>query len=130
MYKGGEGEALQSMTYAVPHEWLTPARPGAAHAESTLKQTKEDASMAKVRKGDLLSCKACGLVVTVDEACGCATADLIICCNKPMTRGKAAATQAKKKAGAKKPAAKAKPAKKAVAKKAKPAAKKPAPAKK
>ena len=86
--------------------------------------------MAKVKKGDSLSCKACGLVVTVDEACGCATADLIICCDKPMTRGKAAATQAKKKAGAKKPAvkakaaAKAKPAKKAVAKKAKPAAKK------
>ena len=85
--------------------------------------------MAKVKKGDSLSCKACGLVVTVDEACGCATADLIICCDKPMTRGKAAATQAMKKAGAKRPAAKkaapkAKPAKKAVAKKTKPAAKK------
>jgi hypothetical protein len=102
--------------------------PGAVHAESTFQQAKEDGSMAKVKKGDSLSCKECGLVVTVDEACGCATADLIMCCDKPMARGKAAATQAKKKAGAKKPAAKAKPAKAAA--KAKPAAKKPARAKK
>ena len=85
--------------------------------------------MAKAKKGDYLSCNECGLVVTVDEACGCATAD-IICCDKPMVPGKAAANKIKKKAGAKKPAAKkaaakAKPAKKAVAK-AKPAAKKPA----
>ena len=31
--------------------------------------------MAKAKKGDYLSCNECGLVVTVDEACGCATAD-------------------------------------------------------
>ncbi len=93
--------------------------------------------MAKAKKGDLLSCNVCGLVVTVDEACGCASAD-VICCAKPMVPGKAAANRAKKKAGAKKPAAKAaaktKPAKKAAAK-AKPAKKaaakaKPAAAKK
>lgn len=90
--------------------------------------------MAKAKKGDYLSCNECGLVVTVDEACGCATAD-IICCDTPMVPGKAAANRIKKKAAAKKPAvkvkaaAKAKPAKKAAAK-AKPAAKKPAPAKK
>ena len=99
--------------------------------------------MAKAKKGDYLSCSECGLVVTVDEACGCATAD-IICCDTPMVPGKAAANKIKKKAGAKKPAvkakaaAKAKPAKKAAAKakpakvavKAKPAAKRPARAKK
>ena len=90
--------------------------------------------MAKAKKGEYLSCNECGLVVVVDEACGCATAE-VICCDEPMTPGKAAANKAKKKAGAKKPAvkakaaAKAKPAKKAAAK-AKPAAKKPARAKK
>lgn len=90
--------------------------------------------MAKAKKGDYLSCNECGLVVTVDEACGCATAD-IICCGTPMVPGKAAANKIKKKAAAKKPAAKAvkaavkaKPAKAAA--KAKPAAKKPARAKK
>lgn len=76
--------------------------------------------MAKAKKGDLLSCNECGLVVVVDEACGCATA-AVICCDEPMVPGKAAANKAKKKAGAKKPAAKkaaakAKPAKKAAAK--------------
>ncbi len=91
--------------------------------------------MAKAKKGDYLSCNECGLVVTVDEACGCATAD-IICCDTPMVPGKAAANKIKKKAAAKKPAAKAvkaaakaKPAKKTAAK-AKPAAKKLARAKK
>ena len=91
--------------------------------------------MAKAKKGDLLSCNECGLVVVVDEACGCAAAE-VICCDTPMAPGKAAANRAKKKAGAKKPAAKAvakaKPAKAvAKAKPAKAAAKaKPARAKK
>jgi hypothetical protein len=99
-----------------------------------MQQTKEDGSMAKAKKGEYLSCNECGLVVVVDEACGCATAD-IICCDTAMVPGKAAANKAKKKAAAKKPAvkakaaAKAKPAKRAAAK-AKPAAKKPARAKK
>jgi hypothetical protein len=102
---------------------------------------KEEVSMAKAKKGDYLSCDACGLVVVVDEACGCAVAE-VICCDKPMAPGKAAANRAKKKAGAPKPAAKAvkaakaKPAKAAAkakpvkAAKAKPAAKKPVQAKK
>ncbi len=99
--------------------------------------------MAKAKKGEYLSCNECGLVVVVDEACGCATAE-VICCDTPMAPGKAAANKAKKKAAAKKPAvkakaaAKAKPAKKTAAKakpakaaaKAKPAAKKPARVKK
>ena len=89
--------------------------------------------MAKAKKGDYLSCNECGLVVTVDEACGCATAE-VICCDEPMAPGKAAANKAKKKAGAKKPAVKAKAAAKAkpakAAAKAKPAAKKTARAKK
>jgi len=93
--------------------------------------------MAKVKKGDALNCEVCGLVVVVDEACGCAAAE-VICCEQPMAKGKSAA---KKKPAAKAVAAPAKIAKKAAAKatlkkvnaktqaktaaKAKPAAKKP-----
>jgi hypothetical protein len=98
--------------------------------------------MAKAKKGDYLSCDVCGLVVVVDEACGCAAAE-ILCCDKPMGKGKPAVKKmpaAKTvKASAKKPGkavAKAAPVKvnakksaKTVAK-AKPAAKKPTQAKK
>ena len=76
--------------------------------------------MAKVKKGDLFSCDACGLVVTVDEACGCATSE-IICCDEPMRKGKPAA--AKTKAAPKKTVTAKKAAPKKVAAK-KPAAKK------
>ena len=117
---------------------INPGQAVVTQAGSTLQQTKEDVSMAKAKKGEYLSCDECGLVVVVDEACGCAVAE-VICCGEPMGTGKAAANRAKKKAGAKKPAAKAvKAPAKAVAKakpakavaKAKPAAKKPARAKK
>ena len=79
--------------------------------------------MAKVKKGDVFSCSACGLIISVDEACGCVTSDLI-CCDEPMLKGKAAAAKAKSAKTAKPaPAAKSvkgKPAapKKPVAKKA------------
>ncbi|MHB8770429.1 MAG: hypothetical protein ACYC7J_05485 [Syntrophales bacterium] len=82
--------------------------------------------MAKAKKGDYLSCNVCGLVVTVDEACGCASAD-VICCKKPMASGKVAAKKAKMAAAAKPAKAAAKKPVKAAAKK--PAAKKPAKAK-
>ncbi len=35
-------------------------------------------------KGNQLQCDACGLVVTIDEECGCAMCD-IICCGEEMT---------------------------------------------
>jgi hypothetical protein len=97
--------------------------------------------MAKVKKGDVLRCGVCGLAVVIDEACGCGAATEILCCSKPMAKGKKAAAAAKapakvaakKAAPAKKPAAKKAAPAKAVAKKAapakKPAAKKAAPAK-
>ncbi|MEN6318537.1 MAG: hypothetical protein ABFD82_07245 [Syntrophaceae bacterium] len=94
--------------------------------------------MAKLKNGDLLTCQVCGLVVVVDEACGCAVGEVICCEDNPMVKGKAAAAKAKKKAlpttaakpaavkkavkgkaaaPAKKPAAKAKPAAKKAGKK-------------
>ncbi len=79
--------------------------------------------MAKAKAGDLLSCLECGLVVAVEDPCGCGATE-IICCDVPMAKGKLAAGKAKKKAIAKPAApskAKAKaaaPAPKAPAKKA------------
>jgi hypothetical protein len=77
--------------------------------------------MAKMKQGDLLSCSACGLVVTVDELCGCAET-VLVCCDQPMVKGKAAANKAKKKMVAK-PAKKTAPKKVASKSSAKRAAK-------
>jgi hypothetical protein len=52
--------------------------------------------MAKTRQGDLLSCSACGLVVTVDEVCGCVET-VVVCCDQPMAKGKLAAAKARNK---------------------------------
>ncbi len=44
------------------------------------------------KKGEKYACEDCGLVVTVDDECGCAACD-IVCCDKPMKK----VTKAKKK---------------------------------
>ena len=41
-------------------------------------------SKKKVKKGDVYKCGVCGLVVTVDETCGCVDTCDIICCEKQM----------------------------------------------
>jgi hypothetical protein len=51
--------------------------------------------MVKAKKGDLLSCEVCGLIVTVDEI-GLDMAE-ISCCKMDMAKGKPAADKAKKK---------------------------------
>ncbi|MCX8182343.1 MAG: hypothetical protein N3D12_04435 [Candidatus Methanomethyliaceae archaeon] len=40
-------------------------------------------------KGDMYKCEECGLVVVVEDPCGCATVDLI-CCEVPMKKVKKA----------------------------------------
>jgi len=76
--------------------------------------------MAKAKQGDLFSCGECGLIVVVDQACRCASTELI-CCEQPMAKGKLAADRARKKAAADPPksgcASKKAPAKKAPEKK-------------
>lgn len=49
-----------------------------------------------VAKGDSYSCGVCGIVVTVDEACGCAEVCDIVCCGEPMKPKKAKSKAAKK----------------------------------
>lgn len=55
---------------------------------ATRKQTQEKKSLAKgnARKGESYSCQSCGLVVSVDEDCGCVEACEIMCCDMPMKR--------------------------------------------
>ncbi len=43
----------------------------------------------RVAKGASYSCEVCGLVVSVDETCGCVEACDIICCGEPMKEKKA-----------------------------------------
>jgi hypothetical protein len=87
-------------------------------------------SMAKLKKGDLLTCEVCSLVVVVDEACGCAVGEIICCKEQAMVKGKAAAAKAKNKpttkAAAKPAAAKAGKGKTVAVAKAAPAKAKPA----
>jgi hypothetical protein len=63
--------------------------------------------MAK-KKGEKYECGECGLVVVVEDECGCDECE-IICCETPMKKVRA---PAKKAAAKKKPAPKKKPAKK------------------
>jgi len=37
-----------------------------------------------VKKGSKFACSTCGLVVSVDEVCGCVEACDIVCCGAPM----------------------------------------------
>lgn len=48
----------------------------------TGKKTKQ------VKPGDKLTCSVCGLMITIDEACGCVDMCDIICCGKQMDLSK------------------------------------------
>jgi len=50
----------------------------------TQKKGTKKVSKKGVKKGDAYKCSVCGLVVTVDEVCGCIDACDIICCEKAM----------------------------------------------
>ncbi len=53
------------------------------------------ARKATVAKGDGFECEVCGLMMVVDEECGCVEAHEIICCSQPMKQKKARAKAAK-----------------------------------
>jgi hypothetical protein len=60
--------------------------------------SEEDRFLAS-KKGEKYKCEECGLVVVVEDACGCDACD-IVCCSAPMKPVKAAA-KAKPKSKAK-----------------------------
>ena len=37
-----------------------------------------------MKKGEKLECRTCGLIVSVDEVCGCMDLTHVTCCGKPM----------------------------------------------
>ena len=41
-------------------------------------------SKKAVKKGDRFGCHVCGMVVSVDETCGCVDTCDLICCDEPM----------------------------------------------
>ena len=43
-------------------------------------------SKAKVKAGEQYKCSVCGLVVSVDEACGCVETCDIVCCDTQMKK--------------------------------------------
>jgi hypothetical protein len=49
------------------------------------------------KKGDKYKCEECGLIVLVEDPCGCETCELV-CCSEPMKPVKAAKAKAKPKA--------------------------------
>jgi len=40
----------------------------------------------RIKKGDKYQCDICGLVVKIDDTCGCADMCDIVCCDKPMKK--------------------------------------------
>jgi hypothetical protein len=63
----------------------------------TISNFKEGDDMPRAKKGDLYSCEECGMVVAVEDPCGCSTCELI-CCDVPMTKKAGVAKSIKKKA--------------------------------
>ena len=45
---------------------------------------KKVAAKKKVTTGESYACEVCGLVVSVDEVCGCVDVCDIVCCGQPM----------------------------------------------
>jgi hypothetical protein len=41
-------------------------------------------SKKAIKEGDRFGCNVCGMVVSVDETCGCVETCDIICCDEPM----------------------------------------------
>lgn len=54
----------------------------------TAKKSTKKATSKKVTEGDRYECTVCGLIVSVDEVCGCVETCDIICCGKQMKRKK------------------------------------------
>ena len=53
-------------------------------AKAVAKKSVTKSVKKTVKKGDVYKCGVCGIVVSVDEACGCVDTCDIICCDKPM----------------------------------------------
>jgi len=68
---------------------MATAKKPAAKKPVAKKTTAKPVKKAATRVGSKYNCADCGLVVVVDEDCGCATVDLV-CCGTPMKKKRAA----------------------------------------
>ena len=59
----------------MPQEKSTPTKKAPVRRTSPKK---------RIAKGESYACEVCGLVVSVDDVCGCAEAHEVFCCGKPM----------------------------------------------
>ncbi len=53
-----------------------------------VKKTMKKPAAKAVKKGARYACGVCGLVVAVDQACGCSEAHELICCDRVMKKKK------------------------------------------
>jgi hypothetical protein len=60
------------------------SKPAKAPAKAPAKKTSTKSSRKKVKEGEKYTCGVCGLVISVDEACGCVDACDIVCCGQEM----------------------------------------------
>ena len=89
--RGRKPAATAAKAAAKPTAKIAASKPAKAkaapkNAKAAAKKAPARVSKAKARKvskGDQLYCEVCGLVVSVDDACGCAACD-IICCGTQM----------------------------------------------
>jgi len=81
--KAAKAAAPKTAKAAAPKTAKAAAKPAAAKATKPARTAKK-----KVKSGDRYACEVCGLVVSVDEACGCVDACDIICCGEEMTARK------------------------------------------
>ena len=47
---------------------------------------KKISKTKEIKKGDKYRCHTCGLVVSINEVCGCVDVCDIVCCGKPMKK--------------------------------------------
>jgi hypothetical protein len=60
-------------------------------AKKPVKKMVKRGTKNAVKKNSAYKCSVCGLVVSVDEVCGCIDTCDIICCEKPMKAKRKAA---------------------------------------
>ncbi|MCG2720528.1 MAG: hypothetical protein L6290_00720 [Thermodesulfovibrionales bacterium] len=61
-----------------------------AAKKATAKKAVKPSAKKKqgLKKGTKFSCEVCGLIISVDEVCGCVETCDILCCSEQMTKKK------------------------------------------
>jgi hypothetical protein len=60
------------------------SKPAQAVRKVAAKKTPAEGVGKRMSPGEQYSCEVCGLIVSIDEACGCVEAHDIICCGEEM----------------------------------------------